>query len=63
MTGQAMPEFTYVAVGPDGQRRRGIAMAPNEDALAEQLRQQQEYLVEAGQSSSRRSFRPSSAPA
>ena len=49
MTGQAMPEFTYVAVGPDGQRRRGIAMAPNEDALAEQLRQQQEYLVEAGQ--------------
>jgi type IV pilus assembly protein PilC len=44
-----MPEFTYVAVGPDGQRRHGIAMAPNEDALAEQLRQRQEYLVEAGQ--------------
>jgi type II secretory pathway component PulF len=43
-----MPEFAYVAVGPDGQRRRGVALAPSEDALAEQLRQRQEYLVEAG---------------
>jgi type IV pilus assembly protein PilC len=43
-----MPEFAYVAVGPDGQRRQGTAVAANEDALAEQLRQKQEYLVEAG---------------
>ena len=43
-----MPEFAYVAVGPDGQRRHGTATAANEDALAEQLRQRQEYLVEAG---------------
>ena len=48
MTGRAMPEFTYVAVGPDGQRRRGTAQAADEDALAKQLRQRQEYLVEAG---------------
>jgi type II secretory pathway component PulF len=48
MTGRAMPEFTYVAVGPDGQRRRGTAVAASEDALAEQLRQRREYLVEAG---------------
>jgi len=49
MTGLAMPEFTYVAVGPDGQRRQGTATAPSEDALAELLRLRQEYLVEAGQ--------------
>lgn len=49
MTGRAMPEFTYVAVGPDGQRRHGTAMAANEDALSAQLRQREEYLVEAGQ--------------
>lgn len=48
MTGRAMPEFSYVAVGPDGQRRRGTAAAASEEALAEQLRQRQEYLVEAG---------------
>jgi len=48
MTGRAMPEFAYVAVGPDGQRRQGTAVAANEDALAEQLRRKQEYLVEAG---------------
>jgi type IV pilus assembly protein PilC len=48
MTGRAMPEFTYVAVGPDGQRRRGTAVAADEDALAAQLRRRQEYLVEAG---------------
>ena len=29
-----MPEFAYVAVGPDGQRRHGTATAANEDALA-----------------------------
>jgi type IV pilus assembly protein PilC len=48
MTGRAMPEFAYVAVGPDGQRRQGTAVAANEDALAAQLRRKQEYLVEAG---------------
>jgi type IV pilus assembly protein PilC len=47
MTGRAMPEFSYVAVGPDGQRRQGTAVAANEDALADQLRGKQEYLVEA----------------
>ena len=48
MTGRAMPEFAYVAVGPDGRRRQGTAVAASEDALAEQLRRKQEYLVEAG---------------
>jgi type IV pilus assembly protein PilC len=43
-----MPEFVYVAVGPDGQRRKGTAVAASEDALAEDLRRKQEYLVEAG---------------
>jgi type II secretory pathway component PulF len=48
MSGRIMPEFAYVAVGPDGQRRQGTAVAASEDALAEQLRRKQEYLVEAG---------------
>ena len=48
MSGRSMPEFAYVAVGPDGQRRQGTAVAASEDALAEQLRRKQEYLVEAG---------------
>jgi len=48
MTGRAMPEFAYVAIGPDGQRRQGTAVAADEDALAAQLRRNQEYLVEAG---------------
>ncbi|MFO7692531.1 MAG: type II secretion system F family protein [Vicinamibacterales bacterium] len=43
-----MPEFAYVAVGPDGRRRQGTAVAASEDALADQLRLRQEYLVEAG---------------
>ncbi|HSP92896.1 MAG TPA: type II secretion system F family protein [Vicinamibacterales bacterium] len=43
-----MPEFAYVAVGPDGQRRKGTAVAASEDALADQLRRREEYLVEAG---------------
>jgi type II secretory pathway component PulF len=43
-----MPEYAYVAVGPDGRRRRGTASAPSEDALAGQLRQRREYLLEAG---------------
>jgi type IV pilus assembly protein PilC len=51
-----MPEFTYVAVGPDGQRRRGTAVAASEDALAEQLRQRQEYLVETAQAGAPRDF-------
>jgi len=42
-----MPEFAYVAIGPDGQRHRGTAVAASEDALAEQLRRSEEYLVEA----------------
>jgi len=56
MTGRAMPEFTYVAVGPDGQRRQGTAVAASEEALAAQLRQRQEYLVEAGQAGVSRGF-------
>ena len=43
-----MPEFAYVAVGPDGQRRKCTAVAASEDALADQLRRREEYLVEAG---------------
>lgn len=43
-----MPEFAYVAVGPDGQRLKGTAIAASEDALAAQLRKQDQYLVEAG---------------
>jgi type II secretory pathway component PulF len=42
-----MPEFAYVAVGPDGQRLKGTAVAASEDALAEQLRRQDQHLVEA----------------
>jgi type II secretory pathway component PulF len=42
-----MPEFAYVSVGPDGQRSTGTAVAASEDALAEQLRRQGQYLVEA----------------
>ena len=42
-----MPEFAYVAVGPDGQRFKGTAIAASEDALAEQLRRQDQHLVEA----------------
>jgi len=42
-----MPEFAYVAVGPDGQRLKGTAVAASEDALAEQLRRQDQRLVEA----------------
>jgi type II secretory pathway component PulF len=42
-----MPEFAYVAVGPDGQRVKGTAVAASEDALAEQLRRQGRHLVEA----------------
>jgi len=56
MIGRDMPEFTYVAVGPDGQRRRGTAAAASEDALAEQLRRRQEYLVEAGRTGAPRGF-------
>ncbi len=43
-----MPEFAYVAVGPDGQRVTGKAAAASEDALAEQLRLSGQFLVEAG---------------
>jgi len=56
MIGRAMPEFTYVAVGPDGQRRRGTATAASEDALAAQLRRREEYLVEAGEAGARGGF-------
>lgn len=45
-----MPEFGYVAVGPDGQRVEGKAVAQNEAALAQQLREQDRYLVQAGPS-------------
>lgn len=42
-----MPEFAYVAVGADGRRIRGSAVAANEDALAVMLRDQDQYLLEA----------------
>lgn len=42
-----MPEFAYVAVGPDGQRVQGTAVAPSEDALASQLKSRDQFLVEA----------------
>jgi type II secretory pathway component PulF len=42
-----MPEFAYVAVGPDGQRVKGTAVAASEDALAEHLRRKDQHLVEA----------------
>ncbi|MEW5983925.1 MAG: type II secretion system F family protein [Acidobacteriota bacterium] len=42
-----MPEFAYVAVGPNGQRVEGTAVAPSENALASQLKNQNQYLVEA----------------
>jgi len=48
-----MPEFAYVSVGPDGQRSRGTAVAASEDALAEQLRRQDQYLVEAARADAR----------
>jgi type II secretory pathway component PulF len=43
-----MPDFAYVAVGPDGQRVEGRAMAQSEAALAQQLRRQDQFLVQAG---------------
>jgi MSHA biogenesis protein MshG len=41
-----MPEFAYVAVGANGQRIQGKAVAADEDALATQLRTQDQYLVQ-----------------
>ena len=43
-----MPEFAYVAVGPNGQRVEGRAVAQSEAALAQQLRRQDQFLVQAG---------------
>ena len=42
-----MPDFAYVAVGPDGERVKGTATASNEDALAKMLRAQDRFLVQA----------------
>jgi len=42
-----MPDFAYVAVGPDGQRIEGTATASSEDALATMLRAQDRFLVQA----------------
>jgi type IV pilus assembly protein PilC len=42
-----MPDFAYVAVGPDGERVEGTATAPSEDALAGVLRAQDRFLVRA----------------
>lgn len=42
-----MPDFAYVAVGPDGQRIEGTATASSEDALAKMLRAQDRFLVRA----------------
>lgn len=41
-----MPEFAYVAVGANGQRIQGTAMAASEDALAALLKSQDQYLVQ-----------------
>jgi type IV pilus assembly protein PilC len=43
-----MPDFAYVAVGSDGQRVEGRAAAQSEAALAQQLRRQDQFLVQAG---------------
>lgn len=43
-----MPDFAYTAVGANGQRVQGTAVAANEDALAALLRAQNQYLVQAG---------------
>jgi type II secretory pathway component PulF len=43
-----MPVFSYVAVGPDGERVEGTASASSEDALATLLRGQDRFLVKAG---------------
>jgi type IV pilus assembly protein PilC len=43
-----MPEFAYVSVGPNGQRFEGTAAALSEEALAQQLRRQDQFLVQAG---------------
>jgi type IV pilus assembly protein PilC len=42
-----MPEFAYVAVEADGQRKQGTAVAASEDALAAMLRAQDRFLVQA----------------
>lgn len=42
-----MPDFAYVAVGPDGQRVEGTASVPNEEALALMLRGRSQHLVES----------------
>lgn len=42
-----MPDFAYVAVGPDGERVEGTATASNEDALAKLLRAQDRFLIQA----------------
>ena len=47
-----MPDFAYVAVGPDGERIEGTAAASNEDALAKMLRAQDRFLVQASLASS-----------
>lgn len=47
-----MPDFAYVAVGPDGERIEGTAAASSEDALAKMLRSQDRFLVEASPATS-----------
>ncbi|MEI6669864.1 MAG: type II secretion system F family protein [Acidobacteriota bacterium] len=42
-----MPDFAYVAVGPDGERIEGTATAASEAALEKMLRAQQRFLVQA----------------
>ncbi len=42
-----MPDFSYIAVGPNGQRIAGTAAAASEDALAATLRMREQYLVES----------------
>ena len=42
-----MPDFSYIALGPNGQRIAGTAAAASEDALAATLRMREQYLVES----------------
>jgi type IV pilus assembly protein PilC len=41
-----MPDFAYVAVGPDGERIEGTASASSEDALTRTLRAEDRFVVQ-----------------
>ena len=48
-----MPSFSYVGVDDNGLEVHGILAAENEDHLAEQLRQQGQYLVRTSPAAAR----------